>query len=512
VSGNVSVEAVLIPAKIANTVFGKYVANNYAVIALTISNRSSDDSLIVHSIFIDYNQWLLSGGSVVTQGNPLQKWQAQNVPNQIDSIETRIVRGQLLDKQPWTTRNWVLRALQAVGSVATAFTFTISSQSWIHGIGAYNGQGIPAAQTFWPDATVGQMNRISDFGFSVNKVVAKQSSDIVVAFFPIDRFISPGLKSLFISSPSVFFAPFVMLTDKTVSKDLKNYVANVVPADPEGKNLIAHLNQVEFDPDACTPDKLRAQATAGSLELACQTAEILNRLSLNTVRVIVSGTMTVDVNKVPPQITSVDIEPPANVKAEDMWKSKGTFTGTIHGSFLGGATPTILNVETSVLAIKRVDAGSTESELHFTLDFSGTLPKDTNKLTFQVSKASSEGATIKSATYDYPIQTVVPQITSVQLDSPGDKNLAANQLGTYTGTINGSFLGGTTPDVLNVDKSIIAVKQVDEKSTDTALRFTLALSSKLPEGTKKLTFQVSKLSTEGAITKSATYDYQIQTK
>jgi len=47
VTGNVSVEAVLIPAKIAKTVFGKEVSNNYGVIALTISNRSSDNSLIV---------------------------------------------------------------------------------------------------------------------------------------------------------------------------------------------------------------------------------------------------------------------------------------------------------------------------------------------------------------------------------------------------------------------------------------------------------------------------------
>jgi hypothetical protein len=42
---------------------------------------------------------------------------------------------------------------------------------------------------------------------------------------------------------------------------------------------------------------------------ACHTATLLNQLSLKTVRVLVGGTMTVDVNNVPPQITSVDIDP-----------------------------------------------------------------------------------------------------------------------------------------------------------------------------------------------------------
>jgi len=47
VTGNVSVEAALIPPKLARTVFGKEVGNNYAVIALTISNRSTDNSLYI---------------------------------------------------------------------------------------------------------------------------------------------------------------------------------------------------------------------------------------------------------------------------------------------------------------------------------------------------------------------------------------------------------------------------------------------------------------------------------
>jgi len=491
VTGNVSVEATLIPAKIARTVFGKEVANNYAVIALTISNRSSDDAFIVHTIFVDYSQWLLSGGepwestalclkdeqdskdaegqqsagqgntqAKKCMGNRLQTWQQQTFANQISSVETRVVRGELLDRQPWTYRNWIIRALQGVGSIAAGFTFATSNQDWIHGIGAYNGHFIPAAQTFWPDATVGQMNRISDFGFQVNKVIAKQSSDIVVAFFPIDRFLTPDLKSIFILSPAAFFAPMAALMDRTTRDKLTPYINFIFgppdiddqkkPATGETatkysvlENLKAHLFEVvsgackQFNPPhantqsspggaqlaaagtqaapgatqpppaAAQPTPSGTQASPADTLRACQTAELVDRLSLNVVRVIVGGTMTVDVNKVPPQITEVDIDVPAGKDATTMWtltdSKPTTLTGIIHGSFLGGATPTITNVDAKALDIKADSQASTDTELHFTITLKENLPTETTKLTFQVSKTSD--STTTKAAKDYTILT-----------------------------------------------------------------------------------------------------------
>jgi len=449
VTHNISVEATLIPFNIAKTVFGKDVAKNYAVIALTISNRSSDQSFIVHTIFVDYSGWLLSGSSPCVQqeddsacwrakpstnppaesqqcaketkppthccsGNALQPWQQRTFPNQIDSVETRIVRGELLDRQTWSTRNWVLRALTAVGSVAAGFTFATTDQGWIKGIGAYNAHFIPAMQTFWPDPMVGQMNRISDFGFQVNKVIAKQSSDIVVAFFPIDRFLTPDLKSIFISSPAAFFAPFASLTDPTVNYKLEKYINFIFP--PEQKdleNMKAHLSEVvtgaceKFDPN-------NPRALAGSVELACQTADLVNRLSLNVVRVIVGGTMNVDVNKVPAQITEVEIDQDKDGTAK--WKKDDTLTGVIRGSFLGGGTPTITKPE-KVGQVTAVTQGSGDTQLHFTLKLSDDLKEGTTTLTFQVSK-KSEGSTITSPTHDYTIITPPPKAPSKDAATP----------------------------------------------------------------------------------------------
>jgi hypothetical protein len=472
VTGNISVEATLIPAKIGRTIFGKEVANNYAIISLTISNRSSDDSFIAHTIFIDYSQWLLSGSSeqsaylLCTEsqassseakaektdtakqssgesgkaaqqclGNVLRPWQQQTLPNQISTVETRIVRGELLDRQPWTTRNWVLRALQGVGSVAAAFTFVTTNQDWIRGIGAYNGNFIPAAQTFWPDATVGQMNRISDFGFQVNKVIAKQSSDIVVAFFPIERFLTPGLRELFLKSPSVFFSPYGMMLDPKHPKLVDQILLPIFrpaesttniqggPTADQGaterkSQFLRQLPYLGADPCKAEEAKaaganLGAAANPGRMTFyeACKIAELLDRTSLNTVRVIVGGTMTVDVNKVPPQITKVDIDVPAGKDATTMWTiTEGkptTLTGVIRGSFLGGGTPAITNVDSSVLEIKGDSQGSSDTELHFTITLKKDLPPGTAALTFEVSKKSG-GATINSATKGYMVQTVPP--------------------------------------------------------------------------------------------------------
>jgi hypothetical protein len=129
----------------------------------------------------------------------------------------------------------------------------------------------------------------------------------------------------------------------------------------------------------------------------------VDRLSLNVVRVIVSGTMNVDVNKVPAQITVVQIDQDKK-DGTATWKKDSKLTGVIYGSFLGGGTPTITNVDAKVLDIKAESQGSTDTQLHFTITLKEDLPTTTNKLTFVVSK-KSDSTTTMSAAKDYTILT-----------------------------------------------------------------------------------------------------------
>jgi predicted secreted protein len=93
-----SVEAVLIPASVAERIFGKEIAHNYAVIELTVSNTDPNASLVLQSVFLDYSQWILSG---LPRGDPpwrsLTGNQRASDPWQVASVESRLVRGELLD-------------------------------------------------------------------------------------------------------------------------------------------------------------------------------------------------------------------------------------------------------------------------------------------------------------------------------------------------------------------------------------------------------------------------------
>lgn len=471
VSGNVSVQASLIPPKISSKVFGKSVGNNYAVIEVIISNRSSEASLVVHSIFIDYHLWLLSGYAPVfstpdcsqegtgassapgDDGNPLVSSQSQTCPNQIASIESRVVRGQLLDEQPWTNRNWIIRALQAAGSVATAYSFTISGLHAIQSISAFNGVVIPTAQTFWPDSTIGQMNRISDFGFQVNKVIAKQSSDIVVAFFPLDRFLTPGLKDLFISSPAIFFSPYAAALDPKTKKKFTELVDPILGAQVS-QDMLRLNNLKKIANGSCAIPDSAAHSSSAALQAnsapqpagasnpaspsttssastnsgsdpnslptvdPCDVARILAQVSLNTVRVIVGGSMTVDVDSVPAKLDSVDFVTPDGQTPASLWTKKQTIEGVLRGSFLSGGKIDIANLDKLPISnLEVITARSSDKAIHFHLTLTDAVPAK-SKLTFRVSKTTSGGVTVQSSPLDFEVPEPPPAAPATNSGAP----------------------------------------------------------------------------------------------
>ncbi len=396
--------------------FGKEISQNYATIELTISNRSSEASLIVHSIFIDYSAWALSGSSQNhnAKGNEQHPWQAQTSNNQISSVEYRVARGQLLDRQPWTFRNILIRSLQATGSIASAYVFATTNTDIVRGINGFNGQGIPAAQALLPDGTVGQMNRISDFGFQVNKVIPKDSSDIVVAFFPIDRFLTPGLKKLFLKSPALFFAPGALALDKKAGALLKPDFEYLLGSKAKAQSLLhqlplAYVNYIagnekvrsvekSVDDKTCDPDCVHTAML------------FLASASLNNVRVIAGGTMTVDVGSVPASISAIEMDE-GNDKASSF--KKGEHRGVIRGSFLLNGTPALVGDGSDAkLAITK--EGSTDKELHFTMTLGSDLDATkVPKLTFKVIKKDKNGQDVDSTTKD--LLVVAPS----QISGPG---------------------------------------------------------------------------------------------
>jgi len=352
VGGNITVEAVLLPAPICRSLFGKAIARQYAVIELTISNKSPEAAFIVNSIFIDYSEWLLSGSSKALTAAGISSPAAANahaLPDQVASVEYRIARGEALDAQTWTRRNWCMRLLQFLGVAATGSEFAFKEVGFVKGIGAFTGQLVPAAQVLWPDGTAAQMDRISDFGFRANKVIPKQASDIVVAFFPIDRFITPELKKIFLTSPAVFFVPAAALVDKTVSGQMIGVLQRLVGAGAvkSGDSVDALLSN----------PKIRG---------------VLDGISLNKVQVKVAGILSIDAASAPARIDSISFDNPSAA-----WDGKSPITGVIQGAFLSGGQPAITESKQYGITVQALPDGSTSEQLRFTLTLSKSVPSGT---------------------------------------------------------------------------------------------------------------------------------------
>ena len=385
VADSVTVEAVLLPEKVCRRVFGKEISQNYTAIELTISDRSRNASVVVQSLFIDYSAWLLNGvgGPAGPSENARQQWEAETKRNQISSVEYRVARGQMLDRQPWTLRNTVLHALQLAGTIATAYTFVTTDLDITRGISAFSGQVVPGMDKFWPDSTIGQMNRISDFGFRVNKIIAKESSDIVVAFFPIDRFLTPSLKKLFLKSPAMFFSPSAMILDTESRKELAKIIDPLMAAGATAGSAPVTL------------DMLAAHQIQGKT-LSDEEQHLnayLSRASLNNVKILVSGIMTVDVGDVAAQIDSVDCGEGTNPQ---VWAQPGEVNCVIKGVFLTNGTPKIDGASGLGISDPIVDEDqSSDSELHFKITLSKALP-DIHQLTFTVTKTDKANKTISS--------------------------------------------------------------------------------------------------------------------
>ncbi|HEX8150442.1 MAG TPA: hypothetical protein VF591_24880 [Pyrinomonadaceae bacterium] len=457
VSGNVSAQAVLIPRVNARRIFGDEIANNYAVVEVNISNKSPDAALIIHGIFIDYSNWPLSGMSKndleahergMSQG-PHAEYQGSNRPSQVASVEYRVARGQLLDAQMWTKRNFILRALTLVGSLASAYTFSLKETGIIKGITQASGVGIPGLATAWPDSTVDQLNRVSDFGYRANRVVAREGAEVVVCFFPIDRFLTPGFRKLFLKSPALFFAPLQMLADRQSQNDVKAALGDLnldVDMEVLRKKLPCYLKIVrEIEPVGAQTSQQRTLDLIGQASLRqCMSAfglvdgrdaqgarvvtvgqgkeeefkaymalDYLKSVSLNNVGVTVDGVMSVDTTGIAAKPDGIEFDQVSDCaggpETECFWTNTqaddGVRTGRITGSYLTAGSVSFR--ETEGLEFKEFETvaeGATDQSLGFSFKLTKFIPTGT-KIHYKVSKANPAGGnTLDSPEREYVVK------------------------------------------------------------------------------------------------------------
>jgi hypothetical protein len=526
VSTSITVDAVLLPSSTAKRIFGKAVSDNYAVVEMIISNHNQDAALIIQSALLDYSHWLFSNNfqAPLQRSNSIvtTQFQQANNPSQVASAEARLVRGDLQDAQFWTARNAFIRAITAVGTIASGYQFLATSQNYTAGISAFGNQVVPALATFWPDPTQLQINRISDFGFQTNHVIPKGGSDIVVAFFPLDRFLTPSLRKLFIKSPAIFFVPGEMLIDGKYRpmfiKMLQN--AGVIEAtdkdDAAAKKVATALGNYEAvraavvglsgDEAKKITDAQCKPTTASTPILSaddCRILGVMDKLSLNNIRLVIGGVMTIDTNAIPAVIDSVTI---ANDSKADTWKSGATVQGTIAGSFLGGGIPSVAegassgagSVSGSVMVDQKQ---SSDKEIFFSFALTKDVPSDT-KLEFTVTKQAKDGSSSSSKPFEVLVKYAAATIDSVTITDDASKADTWKSGSTVHGVIAGSLLSGGVPSVAGSAASDVGNFVVDPKnSDDKKITFSFTLTKDVPSDTK-LEFIVTTKAKDGSSTPS----------
>ncbi|MFL6227585.1 MAG: hypothetical protein ACJ741_02270, partial [Pyrinomonadaceae bacterium] len=375
-------------------------------------------------------------------------YQASSFPNQVATEEYRVVRGQLLDAQTDTLRNRFMRWLTLAGNLAGAFTFSINEQGIVKGIAAATGVGIPGVATAWPDKTIEQLNRVSDFGFRSNTVIGKQGSEVVVCFFPIDRFLTSGFRKLFLKSPALFFAPLQMLVDKSIQNDVKAAVGDLTEGLPVDFTklraglpcymAIRHGERTDPQYDVCldqfaleivkdnngaevVPRRFQVRHAEKSPPSPADLTkfyvfmglEFLGGVSLNRVVVTVDGVMSVDANTIAARLDEVEIVKVGScgdAGSECFWTDitadGGVRKGIVHGSYLTGGTVKLAEQnDLSITDLKTIAEESDDRELHFSFKL-GQPVRSQTKLHFTVSKpqpasASASGKPLESNAFEY---------------------------------------------------------------------------------------------------------------
>ena len=429
VSHDITVDALLLPASVAKRIFGGELAKHYAVVQMVISNHNQDDALILQTAMLDYSHWLFSNNfqSPIVQNSTLDlsSSQAANKQYTVPSVDSREVRGQLQDAQVWSIRNTIIRGLTLAGAIATSYQFVTVDPNYLKGIAAFGNTAVPAVATFWPDRTPGQIDRVNDFGFQTNHVIPKGGSDTIIGFFPLDDFLLPDEKKIFLNAPAAFFTPGQMMFDKKYSgvlaekvrglgfpgvtkttpteqinayvvTALKNYedeatiLAQPIPSDPSAKTIYdAHLN---------------AASTAFNFNQRVLLS-VLQKASLSNIRVVVGGVMTVDVDAVPAIVEEINVTD--DTKATT-WASGNMVQGSITGSFLSNATITIAGLGTTLSSaagtITIDPKNSSDRVLAFLFPLSASVTPGT-VLTFTLSKQAKNGTTTTSKPWPYTVPT-----------------------------------------------------------------------------------------------------------
>ena len=395
---------------------------------------------------------------------PPDEYTASTNEGQVATTGARDVEYQEEEDSEFSPRNKVVKALTLIGAVAQGYAF-VGSGGAAMGIGAFNTAFVGSVVKLWPDRRIDQEKYLLSLGYRTDQstAIAKEDHGSYYAFFPLKSFLKPELNKLFLKDPAVFLNPAEALMTmgggkKDSTADLEDLLLRLTNAIPGNTDIKAEKLLIELA-SPC-PGAL-CRYTGDEFYRVMAEKYLFASASLNSVRIVVRGVMTIPVEAVPPMIDKVAFDGKENdaatwtvVSAADSTPTGGgtakpatkpaaggagaaaatkpvagnaaavlageeaktpvadqnSRTGKITGKFLSGGTPSIVDIAvpgkdspklTDYIVEKSLQVvQSSDASLAFKFTLAGTIPSGT-KLTFKVSrtlpKSTTDAATPGSA-------------------------------------------------------------------------------------------------------------------
>lgn len=231
--GGVFAYVTLIDPENVHDIFGRRISERYIALQVTIENSNGELDYLIHDVSLDLNQ-VFGGrseegsqpgggrdrkGTVreitkqeLLEGPPL-KTATESFREQsfiagrsdryrLSSLDLSLMRGVAEKGQGQDRRNFGLRLLRGLGSLAAAFIgITPVGNSYAPAVAMFNGPLLTSYSDVLPDYTINQMNRLSDSAYRANTLVPKGQSKAIVAFIPQSTFLTDEQRKVFSKNP-----------------------------------------------------------------------------------------------------------------------------------------------------------------------------------------------------------------------------------------------------------------------------------------------------------------------
>ncbi len=220
---DVDIYVTLVNPQDVSDVFGKRISRRFFAFQVTVANNSKEYQYLIHGITIDIPKAVEKAEKAISAIEASDPQKTSKIASlnefksrltvftggltayRMSSIDLKLLRGVAEKGSYLDTRNFIIRALRGIGTIAGGIIGVASfGSSYAPSVAAFNGPFISAAESTFPDYTVNQLNRLNDAAYTANSLVPRQQAKVMVVFVPQPFILNKEESKKFYKEPSFF--------------------------------------------------------------------------------------------------------------------------------------------------------------------------------------------------------------------------------------------------------------------------------------------------------------------